>query len=183
MATRDAQAAEIERLRVAQGEQFLKQMGEMFSQTRLDIDAKFIPRTVLEERFAHVDDSIDRMAAAVEKLTGNVASFHENAPRIYADRAETKADMAELKTEIEKLKTARETDKERGYGWRYEDATRQYGARYDDQAQRYRGEAMLERGWRGQAQAQGTQLNGWLIGGGLSLGVLAVSIIVQLAMR
>lgn len=168
MATRD----ELERVRVAQGEQFLKQMGDMFAQTRIDIDAKFIPKPVLEERFAHLDDAIDRMAAAVEKLTGNVASFHENAPRIYADRGETKQDLAELKTEIEKLKTAREADKERGYGFRFEDLQG-----------RYKGDIGVERGWRVNSQQQGTQVLGWIIAGGFVFFTTAVSIILALVLR
>ena len=170
MATQAAAQAEIERLRVAQGEQFLKQMGDMFQQTRVDIDSKFIPRPVLEERFTHLDEVIERLGLAVEKLTGNVSSFHENAPRIYADRAETKADVAELKTEIEKLKTAREADKERGYGYRFEDLQG-----------RYKGDAYVERSWRSNAQAQGVQLNGWLIGGGLALMGVMVNIMIWLA--
>src|SRR5690242_4602539 len=98
--TRDTQD-KIEQLRVAQGEQFLKQMGEMFQQTRSDLAVQFVPRTEMRSEFDHTNDAIRRVAEAVEKLTGNVSNFHENAPRVFADRAETKQDLAELRTEIE----------------------------------------------------------------------------------
>jgi hypothetical protein len=166
MATRDAQ--EIERLRIEQGQQFLKQMQDMFQQTRVDLASQFVPRSEME----HVNDAVERVANAVEKLTGNVGSFHENAPRIFADRAETKQDLAELRTEIEKLKSVREADMQRGYGFRIE-----------DMQGRYQGDMRTERGWRTNVQQQSTQTLGWIIGGGFVLFTTAVSIILALALR
>lgn len=158
---------EIERLRVAQGEQFLKQMADMFQQTRSDLAAQYVPRSEMD----HVNEAITRVANAVEKLTGNVINFHESAPRIFADRADTKQDLAELRTEIEKLKTARDADKERGYDYRF-----------SDMQGRYKGDFAGERGWRQNAQQQSTNVIGWIIGISSGFLLLAINIIVVLAL-
>jgi len=165
MATRDA---EVERLRVEQGQQFLKQMSDMFTQTRVDLAAQFIPRSEM----AHMNEAIERVARAVEQLTGNVRDFRESAPRNFADRSETKQDIDGLRAELEKVKAVYDADLRRGFDYRY-----------DDMQGRYRGDMAGERGWRGQAQQQSSQLNGWLIGGGLALMGLAVNIILVLATR
>lgn len=171
MAARYSQE-EIERQRAEQGERFLEQMGKMFAQTRSDLTQQFMPRPEAEARMDHLDQVVERIGMAIEKLTDSVAHSQESNPRIYADRAETKADMAELRTEIEKLKTARETDKER-----------QFGYRYDDLGRIYKGDAGTERGWRVNAQQQGSQTMSWLIMGGITLLTIAINIIVALALR
>lgn len=129
---------EFERQRAEQGQQFLRQLSDMFAQTRQDMAQQYIPRNEGEARFEHLEQAVERAVSAVEKLTGNVATFHEAVPRIYAERAETKQEMAELRTEIEKLKTARETDMQRGYGSRIEDIQGRYRGDLSAQQQVYR---------------------------------------------
>ena len=129
---------DLERQRAEQGERFLKQMGDMFAQTRQDLAAQFIPRGEGEARFDHLEQVVERIGTAMEKLTSNVTNFHENVPRFYAERTETKQDIAELRTEIEKLKTARETDMQRGYGYRIEDMQGRYKGDFSTQQQVYR---------------------------------------------
>lgn len=163
---------EIERLRIEQGQQFLKQMADMFTATRADLAQQYVPRTEMRSELDHTNEAVRRVAEAVEKLTGNVSNFHENAPRIYADKAETKQDIAALSTEIEKLKTARESDMQRGYDYRF-----------DDMRGRYRGDVAVERGWRVNAAQQGNQMLGWVIGGSLALLTIAVNVILALALR
>lgn len=172
MTARSTYQEEIERRQAEQGERFLKQLGDMFQATRTDLAAQFIPRQEAETRFDHLEQVVERIGTAMEKLTNNTSNFHESAPRIFADRADTKADIAELRTEIEKLKTAREADKEK-----------QYGYRVDDLGRVYKGDAGTERGWRTNAQQQGNQLIGWIIGISLALFTIAINIIVVLAMR
>src|SRR5678816_41271 len=118
--------AEIERLRVEQGQQFLKQMADMFQATRQDLATQYVPRSELTTEMNHMNAAVERVANSVAELTSNVRGFHEGAPRIFADRAETKQDIAELHTEIEKLKTARESDMQRGFDYRYEDVQGRY---------------------------------------------------------
>lgn len=178
--------AEEERIRAEQGERFIKQMSDMFVQTRSDMDQKFIPRPELEARLEHMDTVVERVVTAVEKLTANVENLRESNPQIFANRAETKQDQADLRaetkrdqadlrTEIEKLKTARETDMQRGYDWRYSDTQG-----------RMRGEAAGERGWRGAMQERSTQQVNMLWVAGLALiGLVSpiVTIILTLALR
>lgn len=159
---------EIERQRNEQGERFLKQLGDMFAQTRVDLAQQFMPRPEAESRMNHLDQVVESIGTAMEKLTGNVSNFHENAPRIYADRAETKADLAEMRTEIEKIKTKQEADKEK-----------QYGYRVDDLGRVYQGEAGIERGWRTNTQQQNAQVINYLIQGMIM--ILSILISVMLA--
>lgn len=163
---------DLERQRNEQGERFLKQLTDMFSQTRQDMAAQFLSRPEADARFEHLEQVVERIGSAMEKLTGNVANFHENVPRLYADRAEVKQEVAELRTEIEKLKTARETDMQRGYGFQIEDIRG-----------RYKGDAAVERGWRVNAQQQSSQMLAWVIGGGFVFFTAAVSVVLALALR
>lgn len=163
---------EIERQRTEQGERFLQQLADMFAQTRTDLAAQFLSRPEADARFEHLEQVVERIGTAMEKLTTNEANFHENVPRLYADKAETKADVAELRTEIEKLKTARETDMQRGYG-----------LQMNEMQGRYRGEAALERGWRQNAQQQTNQMLGWVIGGGFVLLSACVSIVLAVVLH
>lgn len=159
---------DLERLRVEQGQQFLRQMTDMFQQTRVDLAAQFVPRSEL----AHMNEAVERVAKAVEQLTNNVRDFRERAPRDFADRAETRQEINELRADMERIKTARESDKERGFDYRLEDVQG-----------RYRGDAYVERTYRQGAQAQGSQLLGWVIGGASLLFATAVNIIIVLATR
>lgn len=163
MATRNNE--DLERLRVEQGQQFLRQMTDMFQQTRVDLAAQFVPRSEL----AHMNEAVERVAKAVEALTGNVREFRERAPRDFADRAETKQDIAEMRAEVEKLKALYDSDLRRGFDYRV-----------DDMQGRYRGDSYVERSWRGQTQARAEQVNGWLIGGGIAFAGMAVSIILAI---
>ena len=179
--------AEEERIRQEQGQQqFLRQMSDMFAQTRTDMDQKYIPRPELEARLEHMDSVVERVMAAVEKLTANVENLRESNPQIFANRAETKQDQAELRaetkqdqadlrTEIEKLKTALDAFKERGYDWRYSDAQG-----------RMRGDIAQERGWRGAMQERSTQqVDRMWIGALALIGLVSpiVSVILTLVLR
>src|SRR5262245_54765635 len=84
MSTRNAE--EIKRRRIEQGQQFLRQMSDMFTATRQDLAQQFVPRSEM----VHMNEAIERVARAVEQLTGNVRDFREQAPRNFADRSETK---------------------------------------------------------------------------------------------
>jgi archaellum component FlaC len=159
---------DLERLRVEQGQQFLRQMTDMFQQTRVDLAAQFVPRSEM----THMNEAIERVARAVEQLTGNVRDFREAAPRNFADRAETRQELTEIRADVEKLKALYDADLRRGFDYRV-----------DDMQGRYRGDAYVERGWRGQSQQQATQLNVWLVGALFLLISTAVPIIVTLALR
>lgn len=175
MATRE-EARRLEEARQQElGQQFLRQMGDMFTQTRADMAAQFVPRPEFSAHMEKMDQVLEGLEKTVERIGGNVSTFHESAPRIFADRAETKQDIAELHTEIEKLKTARESDMQRGYGWRFEDVQG-----------RMRADTVGERGWRGAMQERSTQTVNMLWLAGLALiGLVSpiVSLIVALALR
>jgi len=164
MATR----AEEERIRQEQTERFLKQLTDMFAQTRTDLAQQFMPRNEAEARMEHTDQALDRMSAAVEKVAGSL----ENVPRIYAEKAETKQDLAELRTEIEKLKTARESDMQRGYGYRIEDIQG-----------RYKGDIGVERAWRNNTQQQAISAQTWMVYGMIALVTIAANIILAMALH
>lgn len=153
-------------------QQFLKQMADMFTQTRQDLSAQFMPRAETQARMDHMDEMVERIGTALEKLTTNVANYQENAPRIYAERAETKQEVAELRTEIEKLKTARETDIRHGYGSRIEDLRGQWQA-----------DAGIERDWRQGAFSRSTQVQSWVYAAGGILFASLISAIVYLSLR
>lgn len=142
--------AEEERIRQEQGERFLTQLNDMFAQTRTDMAAQFMPRAETQARMDHLDEVVERIGSALEKLTGNVYNFHEGAPRIFADKAETKAEMAGLRTDIAKLETAFDAFKDRGFGWRFEDEQNRYksalaGQQYERRERREQTNISLER--------------------------------------
>ena len=164
--------AEYEQRQQELGERFIEQFREMIDRSTQMMASNYVPRPELEARFQHQDEIIERIGTAIEKLTGSTSNFHENAPRMFADKSEIKSDIAELRTEIEKVKTSLDAFKEQGYGWRLV-----------DQTGRMRGEASLERGWRQQTMTQSSQAMGWIIGGGVMLLVTAINIIIALLMR
>ena len=164
--------AEYERRQQELGERFIEQFREMIDRSTQMMASNYVPRPELEARFQHQDEIIERIGTAIEKLTGSTSNFHENAPRIFADKTEIKGDIAELRTEIEKVKTNLDAFKEQGYGWRFQDA-----------AGRMRGEASIERGWRQQSATQTSQAMGWAITAGLMLLVTAINVIITLALR
>jgi archaellum component FlaC len=166
MSTRNAE--DLERLRIEQGQQFLRQMTDMFQQTRVDLASQFVPRSEM----AHMNEAIERVARAVEQLTGNVRDFREQAPRNFADRAETKQDIDTLRADLEKIKAVYDADLRRGFDYRF-----------DDMQRGYRGEANVERGWRSSAQQQGNQMLGWVIGGASLLFSIVINVVVVLATR
>src|SRR5258706_5077821 len=137
MATRQ----EEERRKDERGERFIKQLADMFTASGQDIVGQIMPqimpRPEIEAGMEHQDQIAEQAITGIRDLTAIVSNLQQTVPRIYADRAETKESMAELRTEIEKLKTARESDKER-----------QYGMRYEDQGKRYEGDMLGERGWQ-----------------------------------
>jgi antirestriction protein len=158
-----------ERRRDEYSERFLSKMEDMIAKPLSAMDQKYVPRPELEARFDHLEQIVADIGVAVKTVTSNVGSFHENVPRIYADKSETKQSIAELHTDIAKLETAFEAFKER-----------QYGSRFEDMQGRYRGDERVERGWRKDTQQQSTQMLSWVIGGGLVLFTVAVNIMLAL---
>lgn len=165
--------AEDERRREELGERFLKQMGEMLASSRAD----FVPRPEYEARTKKHEEILGRVEEVMDKLTSNVHMFHESVPTLYENRENAVREYGEIHTAIAKLETAFDAFKERQYGSRFEDMQRGYGNRFEDQGERYEGDIRGERGWRTQAQQQGTQTLTWVIGGGFVLFTTAVSII------
>lgn len=169
MATTRAQQMEMEHQRQEQGERFMNQLAEMFKAQRQDMSLQYVPRPEFSAHMEKMDQVLEGLEKTVERIGGNVSTFHDNAPVRFADKSEMKDVLGELRTEIEKLKTARESDMQRGYGARFEDMQRGYGSRFEDIQGRYKGDAAVERGWRTSAQQSSQLALGWVIGGGFVL--------------
>lgn len=167
MATTRAQ--EEERIRHEQGQQFLKQLNDMFQQTRQDMSQQFVPRPEFSAHMEKMDQVLEGLEKTVERIGGNVSSFHENAPARFADKAETKSEMGELRTEIEKLKTARESDMQRGYGWRFE-----------DEQGRYRSALASEQGLRSERREQTNISMERIITVGIAVAMIAANIVLAI---
>lgn len=166
MAARNTE--DLEKLRLEQGQQFLKQMSDMFTATRVDLAAQFVPRS----EWVHTNESIERVTRLVETLTKNLGEFREQVPRNFADRTETKQDIAEMRADLDKLKALYDADLRRGYDYRFEDVQG-----------RYKGDMRTDQAWRANAQAQGVQLNVWLVGALFLVISTAIPIILTLALR